>query len=230
MKKLGIFLLLFCLFVGYAPTVSAGSFSLLASTGVLRLSENEAWEKAYKTDKGKFKIRFRKLWMASDQKKYHLIIWWNDKRIADGYCPASATGYGFKIFRDEGTDRIFVSLETTPRAVLMGDDPAAGKLEKYVDSRDYHSPLPYPQMWIDADHDLMLAFTGDGRETPTRYKLFWDKEKKWFGFRDITVRRPEETEILYEEEAPLWEEEASAAAEPAGTGELYYEEEIVTGS
>ena len=230
MKKWGIFLLFFCLLAGYAPTVSAGSFSLRASTEVLRLSDNEAWERAYKTEKGKFKIRFRKLWMAPEQKKYHLIIWWNDKRIVDGYCPASVTGYGFKIFRDEGTDRIFFSLETAPRAVLMGYDPTAGKLEKYVDSRDYYSPIPRPQMWIDADHDLMLAFTGDGKETPTRYKLFWDAGQNWFGFQDITIHRAGKTENTYEEEAPSWEAAAGSTAEPVSTGELYYEEEIVTGS
>ena len=84
LKKAVILLLaVFCL-TAFSHTTYAGSFTQIADTGILNLGEDEKWEKSYNTSHGKFKIRFRKLFFGSDEKKYHLIIWWNDKRIADG--------------------------------------------------------------------------------------------------------------------------------------------------
>ena len=236
MKKSRIlFLSLLCLITCFVSTAFAGSFSLLASTGTLQLSNNQAWEQSYKTDIGKFKIRFRKLWNNSDQKKFHLIIWWNDKRIADGYCPSNSSGYSFKIFQDKNTSRIYVALETRPRVVLMGYDPVADRLEKYADSKEYYSPRPNPRMEIDKDGDLMMSFVGNGYGIPTQYKLFWDAGKNWFGYKDVTVRPPapdpeDETEAY---EPPQYNDYSDPVVEEETVtkGELYYyEEEIVVGS
>ena len=235
MKKTRLLLLvLVSLLTFCVPTAFAGSFSLLASTGTLQLSNNQAWEQSYKTELGKFKIRFRKLWNNSDQKKYHLIIWWNDKRIADGYCPSSYHGYGFKIFQDQNTSRIFVALETRPRVVLMGYDPVAKRLEKYVDSKEYYSPRPNPQMEIDKDRDLLLSFIGNGYGIRTQYKLFWDDKKNWFGYKDVTVHpvQSDATESEYEPEyEPSYEPQPTPVPSSSSSDELFYpEEEIVTGS
>lgn len=92
----------------------------VGSSGVLSLPEDGKWEQSYDTDGGKIKIRFRKLLLGSDAKKYHLIIWLNDKRIADGYCPANKYGYRFKVFKERNANRIFVDLEMQNRAVLFG--------------------------------------------------------------------------------------------------------------
>lgn len=247
MKKAWIILVcIFCLLALGAPRASAGSFSMLASTGVLQLSNNQAWEKEYKTELGKFKIRFRKLWTQSVQKKYHLIIWWNDERIADGYSPSSSYGYGFKIFQDQNTKRIFVALETKSRIVLMGYDTEAKRLQKYADSKEYYSPVGNPKLSIDKDKDLLLSFVGNGRGYPTEYKLFWDEGKKWFGYQDVTVH-PDVPESEYEPEytpeyvpayEPEYEEPQYRGTQQdrieedyTATGELFYdEEEIVTGS
>lgn len=239
MKKMRIWLLTLCLLVTCASTSFAGSFSMLASTGVLQLGNNQAWEREYKTDIGKFKIRFRKLWNQSDKKKFHLIVWWNDKRIADGYCPSISSGYSFKIFQDQATHRIFVSLETRPRVVLMGYDPIANRLEKYADSKDYYSPQPNPQILVDRDKDLKLSFVGNGQGNPTTYKLFWDAKRNWFGYKDVTVHpapRPVEEPEYEPEYAPSYDppqyepqQAGGADEEYATSGELYVEE-TVTGS
>lgn len=191
MLKKAIILLLtvFCL-TTFSYTAYAGSFTQIADTGILNLGEDEKWEKSYNTSHGKFKIRFRKLFFGSDDKKYHLIIWWNDKRIADGYCPKNKYGYEFKVYKDTATDRIFVDLETKNRAVLFGYEPNNQKLEKYVDSKNYWSADTGPTLLIDNDGDLQLKFLGDGSEYCTRYKLFWDNSVNWFGYKDVTKRRP----------------------------------------
>ena len=246
MKKTRLLLLtLVCLLTFCVSTAFAGSFSMLASTGTLQLSNNQAWKQEYKTDIGKFKISFRKMWNSSDKKKYHLFIEWDGKRIADGYCPTNSTGYSFRIFQDQQTSRIFVSLETRDRVVLMGYDPVANRLEKYVDSRDYRSRRGNPRILVDKDKDLMLSFVGDGRGIPTEYKLFWDAENNWFGYKDVTAHPPasETDETEYEpgyepEYEPEYEQhyepQAVSSAESASataTDELfYYEEEIVVGS
>ena len=238
MEKARILLLTLICFVAFSlSTAFAGSFSMLASTGTLQLGNNQAWKQEFKTDIGKFKISFRKMWNSSDKKKYHLFIEWNKNRILDGYCPSNKTGYSFKIFQDKATSRLFVALETRDRIVLMGYDPLANRLEKYVDSKDYYSKRGNPQILVDKDKDLVLSFIGNGYGIPTEYKLFWDAKNNWFGYKDVTVRpaEPEEDEPEYEPEyeAPHYEPQSVGSAEgaSAATDELFYaEEEIVTGS
>lgn len=246
MKKTRIlFLSLLCLLTCFVSTAFAGSFSMLASTGTLQLGNNQAWKQEYKTDIGKFKISFRKMWNSSDKKKYHLFIEWDGKRIADGYCPKNNTGYSFKIFQDQQTSRIYVSLETRDRVVLMGYDPVANRLEKYVDSKDYYNRRGNPRILVDKDRDLVLAFVGNGHGIPEEYKLFWDAKNNWFGYKDVTARPPAQeteepeyepvSEPAYEPESemPHYEPQAvgSAESQAASTDELFYaEEEIVTGS
>ncbi|MBE6094762.1 MAG: hypothetical protein E7199_04735 [Schwartzia succinivorans] len=219
---LPVFLLLI-----FAQKTYAGSFAVLADTGILQLRDNQAWEQSYKTDHGKFKIRFRKLWNASSEKKYHLIIWWDGKRIADGYSP-DYNGYAIKIFQDLTTTRIFVALETRPRTVLMGYDPVANRLEKYADSKEYYSPRNNPRFLVDGDRDLLLSFVGNGYGYPTNYKLFWDAKRNWFGYQDVTVRPVEEEYEPPQEDYA--QEEAQVDTQYVTTGELYYEEETVVGS
>ncbi len=236
-----LFLSVVCLLTFCVSTAFAGSFSMLASTGTLQLGNNQAWKQEFKTDIGKFKISFRKMWNSSDKKKYHLFIEWNKNRILDGYCPTNNTGYSFKIFQDKATSRLFVALETRDRIVLMGYDPVANRLEKYVDSKDYYSKRGNPRILVDRDKDLVLSFVGDGRGIPTEYKLFWDAKNNSFGYKDITVRpaEPEVEESEYdpeyesEYEAPHYEPQSVGSADgaSAATDELFYaEEEIVTGS
>ena len=76
---------------------------------------------------------------------------------------------------------------------------------------------------------------------PTEYKLFWDADNNWFGYKDVTAHPPasETDEPEYEpgdepEYEQHYEPQAVSSAESASataTDELfYYEEEIVVGS
>ena len=236
-KKYGILCLAFFFFIAIQGNVHAGNFTTLASTGALNLGEDAAWSRAYKTDGGEFKIQFRKLKLGDVHKRYHLIIWWNDERIADGYCPENDPGYGFKIFKDTGSNRIFVSLETKLRLVLLGYEPKTKKMIKYVDSKDYDSYLPYPLIGVDGDGDLRLTYINKSSDkNNVKYKLFWDAGTNWFGYKDITEHKtipepveeyPESVSISipdYGTEAPEYNE--PSAAETSTVEELYYEEVV----
>ena len=143
---------------------------------------------------GDVKIRFRNLANTKDNKRYHLLIWWRDPgsnkyiRVADGYSPKNMFGYGFKVFRDNHTGRVFFALDAHGRLVLYGYDTFAKKLEMYVDSINYWSPLPLPSMLVRQDGDLELRFDSvNRRANPTRYRLFWDAGRNWFGYADLNV-------------------------------------------
>ena len=116
-----------------------------------------------------------------ENKRYHLIIWWRDPgtkeytRVADGYSPKNTFGYAFKVFRDNKTGRVYFAMDAHGRLVLYGYDTFAKKLEMYVDSINYWSPLPLPSMLVRPDGDLELRFDDVKRAAePTRYRLFWD--------------------------------------------------------
>ncbi len=221
MKKVFSVIIMVICMISFCGSALAGGFRPIAASGRLHLGEDQAWEREYKTKDGKIKIRFRNLRLAVSKKKYHLIIWWNGKRILDGYSPKSRYDYSFKVFRDDSTDRIFIAMETAPRVVLYGYDPNAGKLHKYVDSNNYYSPVGGPVLTVDRDSDLRLSFLGRGKGAPTSYKLFWDEKKSWFGYEDVTVRTQydEEEDDDEQYEAPVYENE-----------ELFYIEDEVVGS
>jgi hypothetical protein len=188
------FLVAVSVLLGGTAPAEAGDFVQVADTGVLQLKSNEKWEKEYRTKMGDVKIRFRNLANAKDDKRYHLIIWWRDPggrkyvRVANGYSPKNKFGYAFKVFHDNSTGRVYFAMDAHGRLVLYGYDTFAGKLEMYVDSINYYSPLPLPEMFVREDGDLELSFNNVERTAnPTRYRLFWDKERNWFGYQDLNV-------------------------------------------
>ena len=186
------FLVAVSVLLGGATLAEAGDFVEVADTGVLELRANEKWEKEYRTQMGDVKIRFRNVANAKDDKRYHLIIWWRNPdggkyvRVANGYSPRNSFGYAFKVFLDNNTGRVFFAMDAHGRLVLYGYDTFAQKLEMYVDSINYYSPLPLPEMFVREDGDLELSFdTVERTDNPTRYRLFWDLERNWFGYEDL---------------------------------------------
>ncbi|MBR1589786.1 MAG: hypothetical protein IJ657_01760 [Acidaminococcaceae bacterium] len=180
--------------LGGALQAEAGNFVQVADTGVLKLKANGKWEKEYRSKMGDVKIRFRNVLNFNDNKRYHLLIWWRDPgtdkyiRVADGYSPKNKFGYGFKVFRDNRTGRVFFAMDAHGRLVLYGYDTFARKLEMYVDSNNYYSPLPLPSMLVRPDGDLELRFDNvNGTANPTRYRLFWDAGSNWFGYEDLNA-------------------------------------------
>ena len=188
------FLVAVSVLLGVTTSAEAGNFVQVADTGVLALKANQKWEKEYRTKMGDVKIRFRNIAGAKDNKRYHLLIWWRDPgasgyvRVADGYSPKNTFGYGFKVFRDNQTGRVYFAMDAHGRVVLYGYDTFAKKLELYVDSINYYSQLPLPTMLVRQDGDLELRFDNVKRTAdPTRYRLFWDVKRNWFGYQDLNV-------------------------------------------
>ena len=143
---------------------------------------------------GDVKIRFRNLANSKEEKRYHLIIWWRDPgaekyvRVANGYNPKNNFGYAFKVFRDNHTGRVYFAMDAHGRVALYGYDTFARKLEMYIDSINFWSPLPLPSMLVRQDGDLELRFDNVNRTAnPTRYRLFWDAGRNWFGYSDLNV-------------------------------------------
>ena len=178
---------------GTAPA-EAGNFVQVADTGVLELKADQKWEREYRTKMGDVKIRFRNLANSKEEKRYHLIIWWRDPgaekyvRVANGYNPKNNFGYAFKVFRDNHTGRVYFAMDAHGRVALYGYDTFARKLEMYIDSINFWSPLPLPSMLVRQDGDLELRFDNVNRTAnPTRYRLSWDAGRNWFGYTDLNV-------------------------------------------
>ncbi len=237
MKKFIGILLALIYFLGALPSIArAGDFTVLADTGVLNLGDDQAWEKVYKTEYGKFKVRFRKLWNSSPKKRFHLIIWQNDKRIADGYCPKNDSGYSFHIYKENESGRIFVALETTLRVVLMGYEPFNGRLEKYIDSKEYYSSGPYPKLHLDREGDLRLSYSNEHWQRCNDYIMTWNEDARWFGYQDTAAAYAQESSEEQEHDPDEPESNTTEAAVPAQTSappvadksvmedELYYTE------
>lgn len=189
MRKLFCMLAFFACLALCGSIAYAGTFSLLASTGRLRLDDGQAWSETYNTTRGTFKIEFKNRSNASSKQKYRLTIWWDGKEIANGYSPDIDGGYRFEIFREETTDRIFVSFETLERIVIMGYDPIARKLHKYIESGDYSS-APTPQFFVNRNNELMLSYASVGGAPPTLFNFKWNEKKAWFDYREITKKKP----------------------------------------
>lgn len=188
------FLVAISVLLGGATAAEAGHFVQVADTGVLALKANEKWEREYHTRMGDVKIRFRNLADSRESKRYHLIIWWRDPgsnkyiRVANGYSPKNTFGYAFKVFRDNSTGRVYFAMDAHGRVVLYGYDTFARKLEMYLDSINYYSPLPLPSMLVRPDGDLELRFDSVNRKGgSTRYRLFWDVNRNWFGYEDLNI-------------------------------------------
>lgn len=212
MKQRILILFVLALFVvSLSGLAHAEGFTVLADTGILNLKDDQAWEKIYKTDYGKFKVRFRKLWNSSAKKRFHLIIWQNDKRIADGYCPKNDSGYSFHIYQENESGRIFVALESVLRVVLMGYEPMNGRLEKYVDSKEYYSSGSYPKLHLHRDGHLHLTFSDERWRPCNDYQMIWDEDSRWFGYRDLMA--PVATPSYEEEEEEPYYGEPSIEAE-----------------
>jgi len=203
-------------------------FIKLADTGRLSLGKDQKWEQEFRANDGDVKIRFRTLRFGSDRKRNHIIIWWRDhggkyQRVADGYCPKNSQGYAFQVYQDLNTKRVFFVFDAGGRLAVYGYDTLASKLERYIDSVNFYSKEPYPEIDATSDGSLQLKFDNylGNSSMPYKYQLFWDEKANWFGWRDVTDYHAEE------ERHYTPGRNTSYSSDVSEDEQLYYEEEVV---
>ncbi|MBP5200585.1 MAG: hypothetical protein J6Z82_08040 [Schwartzia sp.] len=179
------------LFGAQERTAEASSFALIKYQANLtaQISKTEAWKETFITPDGKISIQIRSLLASDDKGRYHVIMWCGDTRVYEEYLPEVTYGYWFRAVRDEENDKTFFVIASRPQAKLYGYDAAAGKMQVYVDSKNFHSGVPSSEANITPLNggSLVLSFENFSGVEPQshRYELEWDPEAGWITYTDL---------------------------------------------
>lgn len=186
-------------------TVEASSFALIKYQANLtaQISKTEAWKESFTTPDGKISVQIRSLLAADDKGRYHVIMTRDKDRVYEEYLPEVTYGYWFRAVRDEENDKTFFVIASRNQAKLYGYDATAGKMQVYVDSRNFHSGVPSGEANITplTDGSLVLSFENFDNVEPQshRYDLTWDAEANWITYTDLgTGYRPVMKEMQYQ--------------------------------
>ena len=148
------------------------------------MKDNQALTETFTTPYGAMKFQMRKLWGSGSDKRLHLIVSLNDKRIDDEHFPKVDYGYTFRVVKNTADSEQYYILQSIERAVLFGYSPEKNKLEVYIDSQNYaHEAGAYPYIVALKDGRLVLAFEKGNK--CRRYQFNWDKKAKWFGYSEL---------------------------------------------
>ena len=152
---LSLFIMAFsavCFAESYQMTYEANNFTE-------DLKDNQALTETFTTPYGGMKFQMRKLWGSGSDKRLHLIVSLNDKRIDDEHFPKVDYGYTFRVVKNTTDSDQYYVLQSIERAVLFGYSPENNKLEVYIDSQNYaHEAGANPYIVALKDGKLVLAF------------------------------------------------------------------------
>ena len=188
-----VFVAMFTLSVA-ATSFAAGSFQKVydEDLGMKDLAQDEAASETFQVNEGTLRLQIRKIRQNADSKKYHALVFLNDKRIFEDYFPTVAGGYNIKAFKDTSTNYIYFATSSATRAWLAGYSSSAEKYVTYVDSNNYNNTLPSasPTFEVLKDGNLVLAFVGVNRAKPAfyAYQFTWDKAANWFSYKLLGTR------------------------------------------
>lgn len=187
-----------------AQTAQASFFALIKYQANLtaQISKTEAWKESFITPDGKISVQIRSLLAADDKGRYHVIMTRDNDRVYEEYLPEVTYGYWFRAVRDEENDKTFFVIASRQQAKLYGYDAAAGKMQVYVDSRNFHSGVPSGEANITPLNggSLVLSFENFSGVEPQshRYELEWDPEANWITYTDLgTGYRPVMRDMQY---------------------------------
>ena len=177
--------------LGMQPQATeASSFALIKYQANLtaQISKTQAWKETFTTPDGKISVQLRSMHAAD--------------RVHEEYLPEVTYGYWFRAVRDEENDKTFFVIASREQAKLYGYDAAAGKMQVYVDSRNFHSGVPRGEANITplTDGSLVLSFENFDNVEPKshRYDLEWDAESNWVTYTDLgTGYQPVMREMQY---------------------------------
>ena len=189
---------------GGERSAEASSFALLRYQANLtaQLSKTQAWKDSFTTPDGKITLQIRSILAANDNGRYHLVVWRDKERVYEEYLPEVEYGYWFRAVRDEENDKTFFVVACRERAKLYGYDAASGKMNIYVDSKNFHSGVPSGEANITPleGGQLVLSFENFGNVDPQshRYELEWDADSSWITYTDLgTGYRPVMKDMQY---------------------------------
>ena len=174
------------LIMAFATVCSAETYQMTyeAKNFTEELKNNQAFSETFTTPYGALKFQMRKLWQSSSDNRLHLMVWLNDKKIADEHFPKVDYGYTFRVLKNTSNSEQFYVLQSIERACLFGYSPSAGKLEVYIDSQNYaHEQGAYPYIVALKNGNLVLAF--EKGDACRRYRFRWDANANWFGYSDL---------------------------------------------
>ena len=182
-----------CLLVFGANICSAGTFQLIynAEHFTAMLDRDRAVDETFNTNDGKMQLQLRRLADSSDDKRMHVIVKLNDKRIYDEHFPDVWGGYTFRAIKNTVDSRQFYVIESRERAFMIGYSPVNQKMEVYIDSQNYYHDFPaVPYITATVGGDLILAFENSSGNLSVRYRFTWDDAKQWFAYENLgTYRR-----------------------------------------
>lgn len=177
-----------CLLVFGANICSAGTFQIIYNAEHFsgNLDSDQAVDETFNTNDGKILLQLRRLANSSDEKRMHVIIKLEDKRIYDEYFPDVWGGYTFRAIKNTADSRQFYVIESRDRAFMIGYSPANKKMEVYIDSQNYYCEFSgSPKIVTTRGGDLVLAFENSDASLSARYIFSWDEQKQWFGYRSL---------------------------------------------
>lgn len=153
------------------------------------LKNDQAFSETFTTPYGPLKFQMRKLWQSSSDKRLHLMVWLDEKQIADEYFPKVDYGYTFRVLKNTSNSEQFYVLQSIERACLFGYSPSEKKFEVYIDSMNYaHEMGAYPYIVALKNGNLILAF--EKGDKCRRYRFNWDAKANWFGYSDLGTDWP----------------------------------------
>ena len=191
-RKIFSAIVLACLLVFGANVCSAGTFQTIYNSEyfTLNLKGDEAAEESFNTNDGKMRLQLRKLVNASADKKIHCIAWLKKQRIYDEHFPDVQGGYTFRAIKNTADSRQFYVIQSSERAMMIGYSPSSGKMEVYIDSKNYVCDFAAsPTIVTTKNGNLILAFENYARTLSARYQFNWDNYKQWFAYSNLGTYR-----------------------------------------
>ena len=191
-KKFFSAVILACIIFFGANVCSAGTFQIIydAEMFTANMKRDQAVDETFNTNDGKLRFQLRKLANSSAEKRMHAIAWLNDKRIYEEYFPDVYGEYSFRAIKNTADSRQFYVIESLERSIMLGYEPVNGKLEIYIDSRNYaRNAAANPTIVALKNGDLILAFENPTQNISARYLFTWDKSKNWFAYSDLGTYR-----------------------------------------
>jgi hypothetical protein len=186
MKKsvVAVFSLLVMAFATVCFAAESYQMTYEAKNFTEELKTDQALSETFTTPYGTLKFQMRKLLPVNNDKRLHLKVWLDDKKINDEYFPKVDYGYTFRVIKNTSNSEQFYVLQSIDRACLLGYSPAAQKLVVYIDSQNYaHERNAYPYIVALKNGNLVLAF--EKRNYGQRYRFTWDADANWFGYSDL---------------------------------------------